>query len=86
MRSFNVFHCADRDLLCAVPEDRPVPRFVTSKAWEFRGTVPEGTVHFPRATEVSVRFNGFYIFHPYEIPQELKTCGSTLSTAEQLSR
>jgi len=55
-----------------------VPGFVTSKAWEFRGTVPEGTVHFPRATEVSVRFNGFYIFHPYEAPQELKTCGSIL--------
>ena len=68
--------CAHR--LCAVPEDLPVPRFVTSKAWEFRGTIPEGTVHSPRATEVSVRFNGFYIFHPYETPQELKTCGSTL--------
>ena len=65
MRIYNVFRSRARDVLCAVPEDRPVPSFVTSKSWEFTGRI-EDPIVLPKATEVAVRFNGFYIFHPFE--------------------
>ena len=40
--TFNLFrHKLLPDLLCAVPEDHPVPAFVTGSSWTFAGTVSE---------------------------------------------
>jgi hypothetical protein len=72
MRAYNVFRTREIDFYCAVPEDRPVPAFVGSKGWEFRGRLDEGpTVKLPKSLRVSVRYNGFYIFHPFEKPKLL---------------
>lgn len=67
MRTYNLFRRADRDeLICAVPEDRPVPSFITGPPWEFVGRVNErvvGALGFNReAAEASVQWNGFYLF------------------------
>jgi hypothetical protein len=67
MRIYNLFRRADRvELVCAVPEDRPVPDFVQGPAWQFGGRVEGaaiGSSRFNReAAEASVRYNGFYFF------------------------
>ena len=68
MFSYNVFSTRQRDMFCAVPEDRPVPSFLTGKSWEFRGKIgQDGSIKLPRSFKVAVRFNGFYIFHALEI-------------------
>src|SRR4051794_41344191 len=36
-----LFRSCGLDLLCAVPEDRPVPRFLSATLWEFAGKVDE---------------------------------------------
>jgi len=70
MLSYNVFRTRESDVYCVVPEDRPVPSFLLSCAWEFKGKVAENAgVPLPRAAKVAVRFNGFYIFHPFETPE-----------------
>ena len=70
MSTYNVFRTRDIDYYCAVPEDRPVPAFVVSRAWEFSGTLDDNrTVKLPKSLKVAVRFNGFYIFHPFERPK-----------------
>ena len=69
MLSYNLFRTRDCSIYCAVPQDRPVPTFVRECAWQYHGTVtdwPSPTL--PRAAQVAVRFNGFYIFHPFETP------------------
>ena len=65
--AFNLFRRKrEPDLLCAVPQDCPVPGFVEASAWAFVGTVREPTTVLSgfnrRAAEASVRFNGFYLF------------------------
>ncbi len=67
MRDYNLFCRADRDeLVCAVPEDRPVPSFITGPKWDFVGRVKEnviGSLSFNHeAAEASVHWNGFYLF------------------------
>jgi hypothetical protein len=67
MRTYNLFRRADRDeLICAVPEDRPVPSFITGPSWDFLGCANEsviGSLSFNHeAAEVSVQWNGFYLF------------------------
>jgi hypothetical protein len=67
MRTYNLFRRVDRDeLICAVPEDRPVPSFITGPPWEFVGRVNEsviGPLSFNHeAAEASVQWNGFYLF------------------------
>ncbi len=69
MLAYNVFRTREIDVYCAVPEDRPVPAFVASKAWEFSGKLDQRASARPRAMLVAVRFNGFYIFHPFEPPK-----------------
>ena len=70
MLAYNVFRARQNDVYCAVPEDRPVPAFVGSTAWEFRGKLDkQSSLKLPRALTVAVRFNGFYIFHPFEAPK-----------------
>lgn len=67
MRSYNLFRSKGSDgILCAVPEDCAVPRFVTEHGWSFGGKVEAGgdglTGFDERAASTAVRFNGFYLF------------------------
>ena len=65
--AFNLFrHKLTSDLICAVPEDYPVPGFLEASTWAFAGKVSEPTtiplVFRSKAAEAGVRFNGFYLF------------------------
>ena len=65
--AFNLFrHKLKPDLLCAVPEDYPVPAFLDASTWAFAGKVSEPTTiplgFKSKAAEAGVRFNGFYLF------------------------
>ena len=64
---YNLFrHKWQPDLCCAVPEDQPVPSFITGESWDFGGTwwgvrpLP-GT---PAVAELGVCLNGFHLFPP----------------------
>jgi hypothetical protein len=70
MLAYNVFRTRGNDVYCVVPEDRPVPAFVSSEAWEFSGKSTEDlTARLPKAANVALRFNGYYIFHPFQRPK-----------------
>jgi hypothetical protein len=67
MRAYNLFRRkSGAPLLCAVPEDLVVPRFVTDEGWAFAGKIeaqapgPNGFERW-RADE-GARLNGFYLF------------------------
>jgi hypothetical protein len=67
MCNYNLFRHADRaELICAVPEVRPVPAFITGPPWSFVGHVGDhagGSSGFDhQSAEVSVHYNGFYLF------------------------
>jgi hypothetical protein len=69
MSTYNVFRTREIDFYCAVPEDRPVPAFLVASAWQFSGRLDDRpTVKMPKSLKVAMRFNGFYIFHPFEPP------------------
>jgi hypothetical protein len=56
--AYNVFRTRLDGFYCAVPEDKPVPAFVGSKAWEFRGTLDETSrAVLPRSFKVALRFS-----------------------------
>jgi hypothetical protein len=64
---YNLFRHTDRtELICAIPEVRPVPAFITGPPWSFAGRVgdyPSGSSSFDhQSAEISVHFNGFYLF------------------------
>ena len=65
--AYNLFRNRQQpDLLCAVPEDRPLPGFLQWEQWTYERPLrapdarPEG--FHPRAASAGVRFNGFYLF------------------------
>ena len=65
--AFNLFrHKLKPDLVCAVPEDYPVPGFIDGSTWAFAGKISEPTTiplgFESKAAEAGVRFNGFYLF------------------------
>ena len=65
--AYNLFRNKQRpEILCAVPEDRPIPRFVVREQWTYAGSLqPQdpGPLGFhDRAASAGVRFNGFYLF------------------------
>ena len=67
MRTYNLFCLKDLGgLVCAVPEDRAVPPFLTGARWAFDGKLDgssERPLGFDRqAAATAVRFNGFYLF------------------------
>ncbi|MBF9234881.1 hypothetical protein [Microvirga alba] len=67
MCAYNLFRSTQPDgLLCAVPEERSVPPFVTGPLWKFDGRVDGGReppLGFDgKAAATGVRFNGFYLF------------------------
>jgi len=66
--TFNLFRNRQRpQLVCAVPEDRPVPSFVLAEDWLFDGhlrpseALPAG--FSARAASLGVQYSGFYLFH-----------------------
>jgi hypothetical protein len=63
MIAFNVFHSREKGIYCAVPEDQPVPPFIVGISWEFSEKIPEDEL--PDGAPESIRFHGFFIFHPF---------------------
>ena len=67
MPAYNLFRYRSApDLLCAVPEERPVPSFLDGRIWTYAGSLqgsdlpPSGFLH--AEAEVGARLNGFYLF------------------------
>jgi hypothetical protein len=66
--TYNLFRNRQRpQLVCAVPEDRPVPGFVLAEGWLFDRALhpfdaPPRGFH-ARAASMGVRLSGFYLFH-----------------------
>ena len=65
--TYNLFRNRQQpEILCAVPEDRPLPGFLRSEHWTYerplrsRDVRPSG--FHARAAYAGVRFNGFYLF------------------------
>ena len=72
MRAYNLFRHRDKPhLLCAVPEDCEVPRFIAERAWRFGGKVTEAAaapIGFDvLAVRQGVRLNGFYLFQDFTL-------------------
>jgi hypothetical protein len=66
-RAYNLFRNKQQpEILCAVPEDRPVPGFIGPEQWTYERPLrpldhkPAG--FHARAAYAGVRFNGFYLF------------------------
>src|SRR3954464_46563 len=76
--AFNLFrHKLKPDLICAVPEDYPVPGFIEGSTWAFAGKVSE-PITIPlgfksKAAEAGVRFNGFYLFQASPIERGVES-------------
>ncbi len=66
MYAYNLFRNTQQDgLVCAVPEERTVPSFVTGPQWQFSGRLDCGNAPLgfdKQAAMTGVRFNGFYLF------------------------
>jgi PAS domain-containing protein len=65
--AYNLFRNKSRpEILCAVPEDYPIPSFISSEQWTYVGSLRSGAARPPgfcnRAATTGVRFNGFYLF------------------------
>jgi len=97
MRTYNLFRRKRRaELVCAVPEDRPVPVFITGALWEFGGKLEnadrEPFAFNHEAAEASVRVNGFYLFQmikPLTVSfpvQHRSGSGGTLAALEASAR
>lgn len=60
----------ERDILCAVPEDCPVPTFLQDPAWSFTGRLDWMAVSLPgfdlRAARSACRGLGFYLFQTWD--------------------
>lgn len=66
MRTYNLFRRKDKvDLYCAVPENVPVPAFLTESHWEYARSLDIETLSGfdTAAANVSAGANGFYLFH-----------------------
>ena len=66
MQTYNLFRRQnEEDLYCAVPEDVPVPPFVTDERWEWAQSldVSQLSGFDAKAAEISANRNGFYLFH-----------------------
>ncbi len=65
--AYNLFRNQQRpEILCAVPENYPIPSFVSSEGWAYGGSLQSRDARPPgfcdRAATTGVRFNGFYLF------------------------
>ena len=87
MRTYNLFRRKGRtELVCAIPEDRLVPDFITGASWEFGGKLENAHRHpfaFNReAADASVRVNGFYLFQMTK-PLEVSKGGQEIGRSSQ---
>ncbi len=69
--TYNLFRSRSMGgLLCAVPEVRSVPTFVTGPHWSFSGKLdgehPAPLGFNARAAAAGVRFNGFHLFVDFD--------------------
>lgn len=68
--SYNLFRnkCLP-EIICAVPEDRPVPAFIGSKQWSFEQPLPPNEARpsgfDSQAALAGARFNGLYLFQAW---------------------
>ena len=76
--SYNLFRSKRLpEIVCAVPEDRPVPDFIDAEGWEFQqplrpaDTRPLG--FHESAAHTGVRFNGFYLFYAVAMSPVVRT-------------
>ncbi|MBM6584347.1 hypothetical protein ILT44_29565 [Microvirga sp. BT689] len=76
--AFNLFRNKRRpEILCAVPEDCPLPGFIGAEQWVYERSLspqdakPPGFIE--RAAKTGVRFNGFYLF---QVTAEERTAGT----------
>ncbi len=70
MLAFNLFRRKGlSDLICAVPEDYVVPKFINPCDWEFGGKADVLRRRLrgfdPKVATAAVRFNGFYLFQNF---------------------
>jgi hypothetical protein len=66
MRTYNLFRRKGRaDLYCAVPENLPIPTFLTEDKWDYARSLELETLSGfdAAAAQVSAGANGFYLFH-----------------------
>jgi hypothetical protein len=68
VQAYNLFRRKEApELVCAVPEDRAVPRFIAGESWEFSGRISAGSREHAgfdgHAASTAARYNGFYLFH-----------------------
>jgi PAS domain-containing protein len=66
--AYNLFRNKQRpEILCAVPEEYPIPSFIGPEQWAYVGTLhsddPRPSGFGDRAATTGVRFNGFYLLH-----------------------
>jgi hypothetical protein len=69
--AFNLFRRKEEpELLCAVPEDCAVPRFIAGETWEFGGKITGKSREHPgfdaSAARAAARYNGFYLFQAWK--------------------
>ena len=65
--AYNLFINKQRpEILCAVPEDRPIPSFISSEQWTYAGPLRPQDARLAgfndKAAAAGIRFNGFYLF------------------------
>ncbi len=57
------------EIVCAVPEDRPVPSFIDAERWSFEQPLRPLDARPPGfdsgAAQTGSRFNGFYLFYAF---------------------
>jgi hypothetical protein len=66
MLTYNMFrHKDEADLYCAVPQDQPVPAFLTEDKWDYAHSLDIRTLSGfdAAAASASAKANGFYLFH-----------------------
>jgi hypothetical protein len=72
--TYNLFRQGrDPAIVCAVPNDKPVPRFIRGPAWIFESTMALGVdseAGFdPTLAQAAANANGFYLFVSSRLPE-----------------
>jgi PAS domain-containing protein len=83
--AYNLFRNKQRpEILCAVPEDRPIPRFVDREQWTYVGSLQPQDIRPPgfhdKAASAGVRFNGFYLFQVTAAQSDAEANGQSLAS------
>jgi hypothetical protein len=66
--TYNLFSSVhDRTIICAIPQDRPVPLFIAGEHWAYDNTVWDAGVlppgFLPDVAKASSDLNGYYLFY-----------------------